>query len=251
VPKKKKKKKKKASFVLSSVLALLLVAAVVLVVAYTFLLSFAERTAAESIQDRLGLESSPGVELESDSPLSLLAGEFSGGHISIEDAQFGGVRAESVAIDLDPFDVSVLESARTGALKSEEPLSGTLRVGIPEEEAARLARVGADVPVRGVELHRDGVIVRSAAPVLEIPVSIRGNLLLRGKELVFEPQRVEALGSAVPEGLAERAFAGTHYFAYPLEGLPYGAKISDVEVQEGRLVLIGGVQRMPIGPPSG
>ena len=247
-----KKKKKKASFALSSVLALLLVAAVVLVVAYTFLLSFAERTAAESIRDRLGLESSPEVELESDSPLNLLAGEFSGGHISIEDAQFGGVRAESVAIDLDPFDVSVLESARTGALRSEEPLSGTLRVGIPEEEVARLARVGADVPVRGVELHRDGVIVRSAASVLgvEVPVSLRGTLLLRGKELIFEPQRVEALGSTVPEQLTQQVLAGTD-FAYPLGELPYGAKISDVEVGEGRLILSGEVERIPLGTSDG
>jgi DUF2993 family protein len=239
---------KKASFTLWPVLALLLVAAAVLVGAHTFLLSFAERKVAESIQDRLGLENRPGVELESASPANVLAGEFSGGHISIEDAQFGGVRAESASIDLDPFDVSVLDSASSGVLRSEEPLSGTLRVGIPEEEVGRLARVGTDVPVRGVDLSRDGVLVRSAAPVLgvEIPVSIRGTLHPRGEELVFEPQRVEALGSALPEGLAEQALAGTD-FAYPLGGLPYGAKISDVEVQEGSLVLSGEVERIQPG----
>jgi DUF2993 family protein len=239
---------KKASFTLWPVLALLLVAAAVLVGAHTFLLSFAERKVAESVQDRLGLEQRPGVELESSSPANVLAGEFSGGHISIEDAQFGGVRAESASMDLDPFDVSVLDSASSGVLRSEEPLSGTLRVGIPEEEVGRLARVGADVPVRGVDLSRDGVLVRSAAPVLgvEIPVSIRGTLHPRGEELVFEPQRVEALGSALPEGLAEQALAGTD-FAYPLGGLPYGAKISDVEVQEGSLVLSGEVERIQPG----
>ncbi|MDQ3588883.1 MAG: DUF2993 domain-containing protein [Actinomycetota bacterium] len=239
---------KKASFTLWPVLTLLLVAAAVLVGAYTFLLSFAERKAAESIQDRLGLEQRPGVELESASPANVLAGEFSGGYISIEDAQFGGVRAESASIDLDPFDVSVLDSASSGVLRSEEPLSGTLRVDIPEEEVGRLARVGADVPVRGVDLSRDGVLVRSAAPALgvEVPVSIRGTLHLRGEELVFEPQRVEALGSALPEGLAEQALAGTD-FAYPLGGLPYGAKISDVEVQEGSLILSGEVERIQPG----
>ena len=239
---------KKASFTLWPVLTLLLVAAAVLVGAYTFLLSFAERKAAESIQDRLGLEQRPGVELESASPANVLAGEFSGGHNSIEDAQFGGVRAESASIDLDPFDVSVLDSASSGVLRSEEPLSGTLRVDIPEEEVGRLARVGADVPVRGVDLSRDGVLVRSAAPVLgvEVPVSIRGTLHLRGEELVFEPQRVEALGSALPEGLAVQALAGTD-FAYPLGGLPYGAKISDAEVQEGGLILSGEVERIQPG----
>ena len=239
---------RKSSFTVWPVLALLLVAAAVLVGAYTFLLSFAERTAAESIQDRLGLEDKPGVELESASPANVLAGEFSGGHISIEDAQFGGVRAEGASIDLDPFDVSVLESVSSGVLRSEEQLSGTLRVDLSEEEVGRLARVGADVPVRGVDLGRDGVFVRSAAPVLgvEVPVSIRGTLHLRGEELVFEPQRVEALGSALPERLAQLALAGTD-FAYPLEGLPYGARISDVEVQEGSLILSGEVERIPLG----
>ncbi len=239
---------KKSSFTLWPVLALLLLAAAVLVGAYTFLITFAERTAAESIQDRLGLENKPGVELESGSPANVLAGEFSGGHISIEDAQFGGVRAESASIDLDPFDVSVLDSASSGVLRSEEPLSGTLRVVIPEEEVARLARAGADVPVRGVDLRRDEMLVRSAAPVLgvEVPVSTRGTLHLRGEELVFEPQRVEALGSALPEGLAEQALAGTD-FAYPLGGLPYGAKISEAEVQEGSLILSGEVERIPLG----
>ncbi len=239
---------KKSSFTLWPVLALLLVAAAVLVGAYTFLSSFAERTAAQSIQDRLGLEDKPGVELESTSPANVLAGEFSGGHITIEGAQFGGVRAESASIDLDPFDVSVLDSASSGVLESGEPLYGTLRVGIPEEEVGRLARVGADVPVRGVDLNRDGVLVRSAAPVLgvEVPVSIRGTLHLRGEELVFQPQRVEALGVSLPQGLAEQALAGTD-FAYPLEGLPYGARISDVEVQEGRLILSGEVGPIPLG----
>ncbi len=243
---------KKTSFALWPVLALLLVAAAVLVGAYTFLLSFVEQTAAESVRDRLGLENSPGVELESGSPANVLAGEFSGGDISIEDAQFGGVRAESASIDLDPFDVSVLDSASSGVLRSEEPLSGTLRVGIPEEEVARLARVGADVPVRSIDLHRDGMLVRSAASVLgvEVPVSIRGTLLLRGKELVFEAQRVEALGSALPEGLAEQALAGID-FTYPLGGLPRGAKISYAEVQEGRLVLSGEVERIPLGGSGG
>jgi hypothetical protein len=70
---------KKASFTLGPVLALLLLAAAVLVGAYTFLLSFAERTAAESIQDRLGLENKPGVEFEGASPANVLAGEVSGG----------------------------------------------------------------------------------------------------------------------------------------------------------------------------
>jgi hypothetical protein len=239
---------KKASFTLWPVLALLLLAAAVHFGAYTFLLSFAERAAAESIQDRLGLENKAGVELEGASPANVLAGEVSGGHISIEDAQLGGVRAESASIDLDPFDVSVLDSASSGVLRSEEPLSGTLRVDLSEEEVGRVARAGADVPVWGVDLHRGRVLVRSAAPVLgvEVPVSIRGTLHLRDEELIFEPQRVEALGSALPERLAEQALAGTD-FAYPLGGLPYGAKISEVEAQEGNLSLSCEVERIPLG----
>ena len=73
---------------------------------------------------------------------------------------------------------------------------------------------------------------------------------MRGKELVFEAQRVEAFGSAVPERLTERALAGTD-LAYPLGGLAYGAKISDVEVREGRLLLSGKVERIPLGTSDG
>jgi hypothetical protein len=155
-------------------LTLLLAAAVVLIGAYTFLPCLVERMVAQSVQDSLGLEKMPGVELESDSPLSSLAGEFSGGEISIGEAQFGGVRAEHVVVNLDPFDVSVLESLASGAIETGEPLSGTLRAEIPEDEVSRLARAGSGVPVRDIELHTGRMLVRSSASLfgVEVPVSV-------------------------------------------------------------------------------
>jgi len=245
---------KRASSVVwtTTLLALLLAAAAILIGAYTFLPSLVERMVAQSVQDSLGLEKMPGVELESDSPPSSLAGEFSGGEISIEEAQFGGVRAEHVVVNLDPFDVSVLESLTSGAIETGEPLSGTLRAEIPEDEVSRLARAGSDAPVRDVEFHRGRMLVRSSAPLfgVEVPVSVEVDLVLSDESLLFEPKGVEAFGTVVPGSLAEQILAGTE-FAYLLGGLPYGAEISGVEVREGRLVLSGEMRRIPLEDQGG
>jgi hypothetical protein len=48
------------------------------------------------------------------------------------------VRAEKVALDLDPFDLDVLRSLARGAPTAEEPLSGTLRAALSEKEVLRL-----------------------------------------------------------------------------------------------------------------
>ncbi|MCA1688637.1 MAG: DUF2993 domain-containing protein, partial [Actinobacteria bacterium] len=134
-----------------ALVALLLGAVTPLVGIYVFLPSLLERNAARSIQDGLGLESVPEVELDRGSPPEVLAGRFSGGRISLGAADLGGVRAERVAVDLDPFDLDVLGSVTAGALRSEAPLSGTLRAEVSEEEVSRLAKAGADVPVRDIE----------------------------------------------------------------------------------------------------
>ena len=234
-------------------MALLLVTAAVLVCTYFFLPPPLERIAVENIRRELHLENVPKVELERGSPPDVLAGRFTEGRVTMDEVGLDGLRAERVVVDLDPFDVGLLKSLASGKIETGEPLSGALVAEIPEEEVSRLARAGSDVPVRDVELHRGRMLVRSTAPLfgVEVPVSVQGRLVLRGRELVFEPQRVEALGSLVPEGLTEQALAGTNYFAYPLEGLPYGAQISDVEVQEGSLILSGEVERIVLGRPGG
>jgi LmeA-like phospholipid-binding len=227
--------------------ALLLVAAVmVLIGTYAFLPSFIECVAARGVQDRLGLEETPEVRLEGD-PLPMLAGRFSGGEISLGDADLGGVRAEQVVVDLDPFDLDVVRSVTSRAPVAEEPLSGTLRATLPEAEVLRVVRAGADVPLRDLRLESGRMIVDSEATFLglTVPVSVQGDLLLRGESLVFEPQRVAALGSDVPEEIAQGALEGTD-LSFPLAGLPEGAEIEGVEVEENRLVLDGVIERIPL-----
>jgi hypothetical protein len=180
----------------------------------------------------------------------MLAGRFSGGGISLGGADLGGVRAEQVALALDPFDLDVLRSL--SAVAAEEPLSGTLRATLSEREALRLVQAGADVPVRDLQLQEGQMVVGSEAPVLgmQVPVSLQGGLLLRGESLVFEPRRISALGAEVSEELADQVLEGTN-LSYPLEGMPYGAEITGVEVAENRLILSGELRRIPLGEPAG
>jgi len=233
-----------------SVLAavLLPVVAVLLIGAYTFLPSVLEYAVARDVQSRLGLEKAPEVNLESDPPLRMLAGEFSGGDIVLKDAGLGGVRTENAIIDLDPFDVDVLASLSKGSVVASEPLSGGLRVEVPEAEVSRLVKESADVPVKGVTVMAAGMEVRSETAVFgtSFPVSASGDVQLSGESFVFEPRDLEVAGMAVPEGLADAVLEGLR-FEHPIKGLPYGSRITGVDTAEGKLVLTGRVPRIPLG----
>jgi hypothetical protein len=233
-----------------SVLAavLLPVAAVLLIGPYTFLPSLLEYAVAREVQSRLGLERSPKVELESDPPLQMLSGSFSAGEIVLKDAGLGGVRTERAVIDLDPFDVDVLESLSKGSIVAREPLSGGLRVEVPEAEISRLVKESADVPVKGVSVMAAGMEVRSETAVFgtSFPVSAAGDVRLSAESFVFEPRDLEAAGMVVPEGLADAVLEGIR-FEYPIKGLPYGSRITGVDTAEGTLVLTGRVPRIPLG----
>ena len=230
-------------------LALILsAAAVVLGSLYVFLPPFLEASAARGIQDRLGLEKTPQLELERGTLPGVLAGRFPGGRVTMEGVEFGGIRSVRVVLDLDPLDLDLPSSILRGAIESQKPLSGALQAEVSEEEISRLTRAAAEVPVREVELEEDRVVVGSEASVLglALPVSVQGSLALRGGALVFEPQRVTALGRPVPEGLGEQLLAGAG-FSYPLHGLPRGTEVTRVEVAEGYLVLSGKMRRLPTG----
>lgn len=230
------------------VAVLLPVVAVLVIGPYTFLPSILEYAVARDVQSRLGLEKAPEVNLESDPPLRMLSGEFSGGNIMLKDAGLGGVRTESAVIDLDPFDVDVLKSLSKGSIVARKPLSGGLRVEVPEAEVLRLVKASADVPVKGVTVTAAGMEVRSEAALFgtSFPVSATGDLWLSGESFVFEPQDLEAAGMAVPQGLANAMLEGSR-FDYPLKGLPYDSRINGVDTAEGRLVLTGRVPRIPLG----
>ena len=76
------------------------------------------------------------------------------------------------------------------------------------------------------------------------PIQLFSKQFLRGDEVRFEPRRLEALGTPVPQRFTQDLLQGAS-FAYPLE-LSFG-KVSSVELREDRLVLTGEVITLPVG----
>jgi hypothetical protein len=237
-----------------SVVAAVLVPVLVvfLIGPYTFLPSLLEYAVARDVKARLGVEKQPDVELKSDPPIRMLAGEFSGGRIVMKNTDLGNVTATMARIDLDPFDIDVWATIRKGHMVDRDSLSGDLRVDVPEREVSRLAKAGSEIPVQDVDVQRDGVVVRSEVSVLGVrfPVSIEGEPGLRDGELVFEPHGLTAAGVKVSDELADRLLAGTS-FEYPLDRLPYQSRITDVEAEDGRIILSGRVPSIPLGAYPG
>jgi hypothetical protein len=233
-----------------SVVAVVLVPVIVVVLLgpYTFLPSLLEYAVATDVQNRLGIEKQPDVSLKSDPPLAMLEGEFSGGRIAMRNVDLGGVRAEKASIDLDPFDIDVWDTMKNGRVVARKPLSGALQIEVSGEEVARLAEKSSPVPVKSVDIERDGVVIGSVARILgaDVPVSVQGNLDLRDDALVFEPQGLEAAGIPVSDELADRLIDGA-VFEYPLDRLPYQISITGVQTEEGQMVLDGKVPSIPLG----
>jgi LmeA-like phospholipid-binding len=236
--------------VVAAVLAPVLL--VFLIGPYTFLPTLLEYAVARDVKARLGIEKQPDVELKSDPPLRMLAGEFSGGRVVMKNTDLGNVTATRARIDLDPFDIDVWATMREGRVLAREPLSGDIRVAVPESEVSRLAKTGSEVPIEGLDVQEGGVIARSEVSVLgrRFPASIEGEPALRDGELIFEPRGLTAAGVRVPDELADRLLAGTS-FEYPLDRLPYQTTITNVEAQEGRIILSGRVPSVPLGAYPG
>jgi LmeA-like phospholipid-binding len=236
--------------VVAAVLAPVLL--VFLIGPYTFLPTLLEYAVARDVKARLGIEKQPDVELKSDPPLRMLAGEFSGGRVVMKNTDLGNVTATRARIDLDPFDIDVWATMREGRVLAREPLSGDIRVAVPESEVSRLAKTGSEVPIEGLDVQEGGVIARSEVSVLgrRFPASIEGEPALRDGELIFEPRGLTAAGVRVPDELADRLLAGTS-FEYPLNRLPYQTTITNVEAQEGRIILSGRVPSVPLGAYPG
>ena len=215
---------------------------------YTFLPSLIEYAVATDVQNRLGIEKRPEVKLRSDPPLAMLKGEFSGGRVAMRNVDLGGVRAEKASIDLDPFDIDVWDTMKSGRVVDRQPLSGALKIEVPEEEFASLARKNSGMPVTDVKVRRDGVLIDSEASALgtQFPVSVQGDLIVEDGDLVFQPDALEAAGVPVPDELADRLLSGAD-FGYPLDRLPYQTTIDAVETEEGRVVLEGRVPSIPLG----
>ena len=232
------------------VIAAVLVPVVVvfLVGPYTFLPSLIEYAVATDVQNRLGIEKQPEVRLRSNPPLAMLKGEFSGGRIAMRNVDLGGVRAEKASIDLDPFDIAVWDTMKSGRVVDREPLSGALEIDVSEEEISRLAQKSSEMPVTSVKVQKGGVLIGSEASALgtTFPVSVEGDLAVENGDLVFEPDSLKAAGVPVPDELADQLLTGAD-FEYPLDRLPYQTTIDGVDTEEGRVVLDGRVPSIPLG----
>jgi len=225
----------------------LLLVTVLVIGVYILVAPLLENLVARNLQSRLGLESVPEISLEG-GPTSLLTGRFNGGRVVLPGFDFGDVRPDEISVELAPFDLDVLGSLTSGQIQTRTPLSGTLRVMLSEAEVTRLASTGVtDFPVRNVDFEEGVTVVAFETVALgqSIPVSVEGVLDFQNNSLVFEPQRVEALGLPVPAQLTGQLFQDTS-FVYPIEPLPGGGTFTGIDVQRDQLVLIGEINNLAL-----
>jgi hypothetical protein len=177
----------------------------------------------------------------------MYAGSFSKALVSAKGIELAGVKTENVVMDLDPFNLNLLKSATSGKVSTEQPLSGKLSVALSEANVSRLAQVGSGVPVQDVGLEDDQVVLGMSLG-FGAPVSVRGRLFLQNGLLVFQPEQVEGAPSFIS---SEQLIALTR-FSYPVTGLPFGAKVTGVDVRKDRLTLSGEIKKIPLeGIPAG
>lgn len=220
----------------------LLVLVLIVLAPYTFLPPLLGSVLARTLQNQLGLEDMPEVELESDPAPMMYAGSLSKALVSAEGVELRGIKVQKVIMDLDPFNVNLVESATSGALSTKQPLSGKLSVELSEENTSRLAQLVSAVPVQDVELEEDQVVLNMSLG-FGSPTTVRGRLYLQNGSLIFESQQVEGAPAFAP---TEQLLALTS-FEYPVSGLMYGARVSGVDVRKDRLILSGEIQKIPLG----
>lgn len=232
---------------------ILLIALVLVVGSYTFLPSFVERQFESEIQNILSPEKTPGVTLNSEPPLNILAGKFDSGKIVVEGLDLEGIKPDRVVVNLDPFNLDLLGSVRSGTLESKKPLSGEVTMDLSERELVRLANKDNQGPkVQDVSLRPDRmtVDVQTQFMGISVPASVTGTLKLRARTLEFESRRISAFGVPLPQGLSDQLVSQAA-FEYPLEDLPYGTDVSDIRVEEGKVVVEGRMDSIPLERPNG
>jgi hypothetical protein len=63
-----------------------------------------------------------------------------------------------VALELDPFDLNLLQSVTTRTVSTAQPLSGDLQIKLSEESALRLSQLGLAAPPQNIELTQDQIL---------------------------------------------------------------------------------------------
>jgi LmeA-like phospholipid-binding len=219
----------------------LLVLVFIVLAPFTVLPALLESATARLLQDQLGLEEAPEVEIESTPAPMMYVGSFSRALISAKGIEIAGVKTSNIIMDLDPFNLNIMESATNGEVSTEQPLSGNLSVALSEDNVSRLAQVGSGVPVQDVQLE-DDLVVLGMSLGFGAPVTVRGRLSLQNGLLIFQPEQVEGAPAFVS---SEQLLALTR-FSYPLTDLPFGARATGVKVRKGSLILTGYMQEIPL-----
>ena len=134
---------------------------VVLIVlaSHTFLPAVLESVDARTVQDQGGLVRPPEVELGSSPPPMMYAGSFSEARISVKGYEIGGVPTKSVALELDPFDLHLLEGVMSRTVSTAQPLSGRLQVKLSKATSLCLSQAGFAAPPQSVELTHDQILL--------------------------------------------------------------------------------------------
>lgn len=233
----------------AAVSAVVVVAVLFAIGPFTYFPSLIGNLVAQNIQQELGLAETPEVELRNDeAPLEMFLGEFTAGEISMSDAEFGGVRTDSVVVELDSFDVDMSDSITSRSLQSED-LRGDLRIEVSEEEVARLADSRAVIPVEGVELADEEMVVDTSVSLFgnPVPVSVRGGVGFEGGEISFLPGSIAIAGADLPQEATVDLLEDLEV-SFELEGLPAGAEVRDAAIEEGFVVLSGRMEGLPSSP---
>ena len=89
----------------------------------------------------------------------MYAGSFSEARISVRGYGLGSVPTKSVAVELDPFDLSLLEGVTSRTVSTAQPISGRLQVKLSKAISWRLSQAGFAAPPQSVELTHDQILL--------------------------------------------------------------------------------------------
>ena len=89
----------------------------------------------------------------------MYAGSFSEARISVKGYELGSVPTKSVALELDPFDLNLLDGVTSRTVSTAQPISGRLQVKLSKVISWRLSQAGFAAPAQSVELTHDQILL--------------------------------------------------------------------------------------------
>jgi hypothetical protein len=89
----------------------------------------------------------------------MYAGSFSEARSSVKGYELGSVPTKSVALELDPFDLNLLDGVTTRTVSTAQPISGRLQVKLSKVISWRLSQAGFAAPAQSVVLTHDQILL--------------------------------------------------------------------------------------------